>query len=223
MGLPVRIDGRPEQTRLGTSIFYLSSAFILVWLLAIDALLRGVGLPNDHRPVPLRLALIALAFVPLAVVSYVARRPTIARRLGWIKTLPAKASVDLEGLRLTLDGVEIPRIRWDDVASLEQAGPGWRLVGTDGSGLAMVPASLMWPRPSWTDAPSFAELVVALRPDRFAMRGDRFEPGMTEFSLRREGDIVGRPGRGTQTWVLGAGIVLFIVAFALLIAITGSG
>ena len=218
MGLPVRIDGRPEYTRLGTSIGYLSYAFILVWLLAIDALLRGVGLPNDHRPVGLRIALIALGFVPLTVVNYVARRPTIARRLGWIKMLPAKALVDLEGLRLTLDGVEMPRIRWDDVASLEQAGPGWRLVGIDGSGLAMVPASLMWPRPSWTDAPSFAELVVELRPDRFAMRGDRFERGMTEFSLRQPNDLVGRPPHGVQKRVLAVGIVLAVVAFVLLIA-----
>jgi hypothetical protein len=220
MGLPVRIDGRPENTRVGTSIGYLSYAFILVWLLAIDAILRGVGLPNDHRPVALRIALIALGFVPLTVVTYVARRPTIARRLGWIKTLPAKASIDLEGLRLTLDGIEMPRLRWDDVASLEQAGRDWRLVGLDGSGLATVPASLMWPRPSWTDAPSFAELVVELRPDRYALRGERYEPGLTEFSIRQPDDLVGRPRHGVKKRVLSLGIVLAIVAFVLLIATT---
>jgi hypothetical protein len=220
VGLPIRIEGPPEYTRLGTSIGYLSYAFILVWLLAIDAVLRAAGLPNDHRPFALRLALIVLAFVPFAIVIYVVRRPNIARRLGWIKALPAKAVFDPEGVRLTLDGMEMPPIRWEDVAALEPAGRDWRLVGVDGAELARVPASLMWPPASWTDAPSFAELVVQLRPDRFAMRGERFEAGMTEFSLRRPGDIVGRPRRGTQKRVLALGIVLAVVAFILLIATT---
>jgi hypothetical protein len=223
MGLPIRIEGPPEYTRLGTSVGYLSYAFILVWLLAMDAVLGTAGLPNDHRPFALRLALIALAFVPFAIVIYVVRRPTVARRLGWIKALPAKAVFDPEGVRMTLDGMDMPRIRWEDVASLERAGRDWRFVGVDGAEVAIVPATLMWPLTSWTDAPSFAELVVQLRPDRFAMRGDRFEPGMTEFSRRRPDDIVGRPRRGMQTRVLGAGILLFIVAFVLLIAITRSG
>ena len=220
MGLPVRIEGPPEQTRLGTSIVYLSFAFILVWQLAIDAALRGIGIPNDHRPLALRLALIALAFVPLGVVSYVAQRPTLGRRLGWIKSLPSTAWIDPDGLRLSLDGVELPRIRWDDVASLAQAGRDGRLVGIDGVLLATIPASLMWLPSSRTDAPSFAELVVQLRPDRFALRGERFEAGMTEFSLRRPEDIVGRPRRGMQKRVLAVGIVLAVVAFVLLIATT---
>lgn len=220
MGPPIRIDGRPEDTRLGITVGYLSYAFVPVWLVGTDTVVRRLGLPNDHRPLALWLAMIALAFVPIAVVSYIARRPTIGRRLGWIQSLPAKALMDLDGLRLTLDGIETPRIRWDHVASLEQAGPGWQLVGIDGSGLATIPPALMWPRPSWTDAPSFAELVVQLRPDRFAMRGERFEAGMTEFSLRRPEDIVGRPRRATQKRVLALGIVLAVVAFVLLIATT---
>lgn len=224
MSLRIVVKARyAPQSKRGCLLGILTIVFLFSWLLGVDALLHNMGQPNSDRPAAVRISLFVTALTPFVLWYAALLRPTVARRLGLIEALPAWAVMDLTGLTLSFDGVVSPPIPWDAIASLERSGRNWRLVGTDGSELATIPEVLMYPRPSWSDAPTFAELVVHSRPDRFALRGARYEPGLTEFAIRQPNDLVGRPRQVLQKRVLALGIALAVVAFALLIANTPTG
>jgi hypothetical protein len=215
--------GYPTKTLRGNLLGWLAFAFVFLWVFGIDAILRAIGLPNSERPFIVRVLLLGVAFVPFALWYLVLSRPALARQLGVIEALPIRALLAPASLVLVVGGERRPAIAWDAIAALERSDDTWRLVAIDGSTLATIPVWLMYPPPSWTDAPTFAELIVQMRPDRFALRGERFEPGMTEFALRRPDDVVGRPRRTIHRRVLTLGIALAIVAFVLLIATTPTG
>lgn len=160
-----------------------------------------------HPPVVLRAQRRRLT---LGYVSML--RPKLGRSLGLIKADLSRAVIDQSGVELSDEGSAPQRHRWDDVAALEQAGKDWRFVGSEGSVLATIPSELALPRPSWSDAPTLAEAIVEMRPDRYALRGGRFEPGLTEFALRGPDDPVGRVRNVTRWRILVLGIVLFILA-----------
>jgi hypothetical protein len=204
-----------RKTPRGRWLLRGTAAFFLVWMLAANEALRDT--PIAARPPGLLIVAIAVAPVVLVFVGLL--RDDVARRFGLIEALRAKATMDTAGLTLTFDGTTLPKIPWNSIAALEPSRRDWRLIDEDGAELATIPEELMVPRQSWTDSPTFAELVVQLRPDRYALRGKGFEPGMTEFSIRQPDDVVGRPRSGLQKRVLAFGIVLAIIAFALLISI----
>ena len=177
----------------------------------------GVVPPGQRLPGWLGVTLIVIAVIPM-VVAYVAFvRFRLGRALGLIKSVPTQAVLDPAGIELSLDGSAPKVYRWDDIVALEKLGNDWRLVGPDGSTVAAIPAGLAFPRPTWSDAPSLAEAVVDMRPDRFALRGGRFDPGVTEFTLREPNDPAGRPRVVMHYGLLTTGIVLFILAFVLLV------
>lgn len=190
-------------------------AFFFLWLLGADAVLRAAGLPSPQRPGWLRGLLAAVALAPIAVGYVSLVRPGIGAALGLIDP-KARAIIDASGIDVSFEGAAPEVHRWDDIAALERDGPDWRLIGTDGSTVAAVARELAHPRPSWFDAPTLAEAIVEMRPDRFSLRGGQYEPGLSEFALREPGDPVGRPRRLVRWWALGLGIVLFVTANILL-------
>ena len=208
-----------RKTARGRWLLRGTAAFILLWVIVANEVLQGVPIEGQ----PSRWVVFGVGFAPFVLVYAALLRDNVARRLGLIEALPARAAIDGAGVTLTIDGKTLPVIPWTSVAALQPSGREWQLVASDGSKLATIPAELMYPRPSWTDAPSFAEVVVQMRPDRYALRGKRFEAGLTEFSIRRPEDVVGRPSHGVQKRVLAVGIVLAVVAFVLLIATTPTG
>ena len=201
---------RARPTRRGRWFGIAAGAFFFVWLIGADALLSAAGLPGSLRPGWLRGIVIAVALAPV-VVSYVALiRPRIGHALGLTQALPSRAVLDSPGIQLSVDGRAPEVHRWHDIAALERDDRDWRLTGPDGSTPAAVPLELARPRPSWFDAHTLAEAIVEKRPDRYALRGGRFEPGLTEFALRAAGDPVGRPRRLIRLRALG--VVLFMAA-----------
>jgi len=150
-------------------------------------------------------------------LAYVAfNRPRIGHALGLTQPVLTRASLDPSGIELSLDGSESEVHRWDEIIAMERAGKAWRLVGPDGSTVVTIPAGLALPRPSWSDGRTLAEAIVEMRPDRYALRGGRFEPGLDEFALRRPGDPVGRVRVVMHRRVLGLGVILFMLAIGLL-------
>lgn len=207
---------RRGLTRRGRWFWLLAVSFFFAWLLGTDVLLRAAGLLNLQRPGWLRGLLIVVALTPL-VIGYVSLlRPKLSRALGLTHASLSRAVIDQSGIELSDEGQGPLRHPWDDIVALEQAGKDWRLLGADGSVLASIPSQLALPRPSWSDAPTLAEAIVAMRPDRYALRGGRFEPGLTEFALRSPGDPIGRVRNVIHRRVVGLGVVLFILANILL-------
>jgi hypothetical protein len=206
----LRAQRRP-LTRRGRWFWILVVAFFFAWLFGTDALLRAAGLPGRF-PVGMRWLLVVVALTPFAIGYLSLLRPRLGLALGLIKTSLSRAVLDYSGIELSDEGLAPQRHRWDDISALEPAGKYWRLMGSDGSVLATIPSELVLPRPSWSDNPTLAEAVVQVRPDRYALRGGRLEPGLTEFALRVPEDSVGRVRFVTHKRVLGLGIVLFILA-----------
>ena len=175
--------------------------------------------PGQRLPGWLGGTVIIIAVIPM-VVAYVAFvRFRLGRALGLIQSTPTQAALDQSGIELSLEGSRPESHRWDDIVAMEKFGKDWRLVGPDGSTVVAIPAGLAYPRPSWSDAPSLAEAVVDMRPDRYALRGGKFEPGVTEFRLRELSDPIGRPRVVMHYDLLAVGVIMFILAFFLLVVI----
>lgn len=136
--------------------------------------------------------------------------------MGLTRAGPTRATLDSTGIELSVDGAVPELHEWNEISAMERAGKDWQLVGPDASVVAMIPYRLAHPRPSWSDAPTLAEAIVEMRPDRYALRGGSWEPGLTEFGIREPGDPVGRLRRTDRPKLLRLGIVLAVVAFVLL-------
>jgi hypothetical protein len=187
----------------------LAIAFMFIWLIGLNEV--HLALP---RPLPRGLATlaIAIAFGP-SLVWYVSRIwPRLGYALGMTQTILSRAALDPTGIELSGEGSAAQRHRWDDIAALERADRNWRLIGPDGATVADIPHELALPRSSWSDAPTLAEAIVEMRPDRFALRGGVWRPGMTEMALREAADPVGRPKVAMRLDMVLAGVLLLIGA-----------
>ncbi len=193
-------------------------AFFFVWMLGLNELLFGLELP---RPLPRWLAaiLLAIAVVPFGVhfASIVSRR--IGNALGMTEVTLSRAALDYSGIELSGGRSAAQRHRWDDIAALERADRDWRLVGPDGATVADIPHELALPKPSWFDAPTLAEAIVEMRPDRFALRGGTWRPGLTEMALRGTADPVGRPRVVPHLDIVLAGVLLVVGAMLVLFVV----
>jgi hypothetical protein len=205
------------KTRRGRWFLIFAGAFFFVWLFGMNEVLLSLEPPGQRSPGWLRAILIFIAVIPIAIAYVAFTRFRLGRTLGLIQPIPSRAVLDPAGIELSLDGSAPEVHRWDDIVAMEKAGKDWRLVGPDGSTVAAIPRGLVYPRPSWSDAPSLAEAVVDMRPDRFALRGGRFEPGLTELALREPNDPFGRPRLVMHYDLLVIGVVFFILAFFLLV------
>lgn len=184
----------------------------------MNAVLLSVTPPGHRLPGWLGGILILIAVIPLLTAYIAFVRYRVGRAMGLIKSIPTRAVLDPSGIELSLDGSAAEVHRWEDIVTMEKAGKDWRLVGSDGSTVVAIPAGLALPRPSWSDAPTLAEAIVEMRPDRFALRlGGTFEVGLTEFDLRESGDPVGRPRVAMNYSLVAGGAVLFVIAFFLLV------
>jgi hypothetical protein len=199
-----------RQNRRGRWLGIFAGAFFFVWLFGAYAFLDASTPPGQRLPGWPAILLIGL--IPGAVWYVALVRPNVGRALGLTQAVYSQAVVDAAAIELSVAGLEPARYRWDDIAALERAGKDWRFVGPDGSTVTIVPLELALPKSSWFDAPTLAEAIVERRPDRYALRGGRFEAGLTEFALRAPGDPVGRVRTVMDRRVLGLGIVLFILA-----------
>jgi hypothetical protein len=214
---PVVLRARGARpTRRGLCFGILAVGFFFAWLLGTDALLRAAGLPGPQRPGWLRGLMIVVALTPIAIGYVSLVRARVGRALGLTQGIVSRAVIDPSGIELSVDGSESEHHRWDDIVALERDGRDWRLVGPGDSTVTTIPHELARPRPSWSDAPTLAETIVEIRPDRYALRGGRFEPGLTEFAVRASGDPAGRPRSATRWRMLAAGIALFVVATIML-------
>ena len=201
-----------RQNRRGRLLGIFAVLFFFAWLFGGYTLLDATTPPDERLPGGLTALLIAIGLIPGAI-WYVARvRPRVGRALGLIQATFSQAVVDAAAIELSIEGLEPERYRWEDITALERAGKDWRFVGPDGATVTTVPYELAVPKSSLFDAPTLAEAIVERRPDRYALRGGRFESGLTEFSLREQGDPVGRVRTVVDRRVLGLGIVLFILA-----------
>lgn len=193
-------------------------AFFFGWMFGMNAVLLSLEL---RLPSWLSVPLIFIGVIPIVIVYVALIRFRLGHALGLIQSIPTQAVLDAAGIELSRDGSAPELYRWDDIVAMERLGKDWRLVGLDESTVAAIPAGLARPRPSWSDAPTLAEAVVDMRPDRFALRGGTFEPGMTEFALRQPNDPVDRPMLVMRYDLLVIGIVLFLLAFCLLVIMLG--
>lgn len=212
--LVLRVESaRPNRRARWLGIF--AVAFLFVWLFGLNEVLLASDLWG-RLPGWLAGFLIVVAVIPGAVWYVSLVRPRIGHALGLTQAIPSRATLDSSGIELFVEGSVPQRHRWDDINALARADWDWRLVGPDGATVAEIPRELAHPRASWFDAPTLAEAIVHMRPDRYALRGGSFEPGLTEFSLREPGDPVGQV-RNVMRWkTLGFGIMLFILAIILL-------
>jgi hypothetical protein len=216
MRLVLKAQGA-RQNRKGRWLGIFAVVFFFVWLFGAYAFLDASTPPDRRLPELPTALLIAIGLIPGATWYVALIRPKIGRALGLIQATFSQAVVDAAAIELSIEGREPVRYRWDDITALERAGKDWRFVGPDGSTVTTVPYELAIPKSSWFDAPTLAEAIVERRPDRYALRGGRFESGLTEFALREQGDPVGRVRAEMDPRVLGLGIVLFIIAFILLV------
>ena len=183
----------------------------------MNAVVLSLVPPGQRLPGWLSGPLFLVGVIPIVIAYIASVRFRLGHALGLIQSIPTRAVLDPAGIELSLDGSAPEVYPWDEIVALEKLGKEWRLVGPDGSTVAAIPAGLAFPRPSWSDAPSLAEAVVDTRPDRFALRGGTFDPGVTEFALREPDDPAGRPRVVMRYDLLVAGVVLFILAFFLLV------
>ena len=214
--VPLRAAGA-KQTRRNLWYRVVATAFMFAWLFGIDALLREAGWPGSQRPLWMRLALVSIAVLPIAVYLLASIQPRLGRALGLIAELPARAILDPSGLTLWIDDRPPIRHQWPEIESLEPDGRDWRLTGSGDETIARIPRELVRPRATWLSAPTLAEAIVAIRPDRYALRGRTSDAGMTEFGLRQVGDPYGVATRRGRPGILAAGTVLFAVAFVALV------
>ena len=207
-------SARPNRRGRWLGIF--AVPFFFLWLFGLTQGLRAID-PDGRLPGWQTSLLIAVAVVPIAVWYVSLVRPRVGHALGLTQALMSQATLYPSGIELSIDGSVPERHGWDDVSGLERTDRDWRLVGPGGATVAEIPRELALPRASWFDAPTLAEAIVEIRPDRYALRGGSWEPGLTEFALREAGDAIGRPREVMHSTALAVGVVLLLVAFLLLV------
>jgi hypothetical protein len=182
MSLPmIVVANSAKKTSRGRWLLAGTGAFLVLSLVVANEVLRGA--PIGARP-PGWL-IFGIAFGPFVLVYLTFLRSDIAHRFGLIEAKPAQAAMDTVGVTLTIDGFTLPRIPWNSLAVLERSGRDWRLIAEDGAQLAEIPKELMHPSPTWMDAPTFAELVVQMRPDRYALAATDSSPGLQSSRSER--------------------------------------
>ena len=174
-------DVRPAGSTLshaGRSVAILAVPWAIGFLLVADAVLSSLGSPGPERPIVVRFAIVAIAAGPLvawwtAAGGWLGRVPGFRRLLAWPQPL---ARLSPDAIELTLPGEGTRRFDWEGVAALVPDHR-WRDLGSaelhspDGALLAVIPAGLAFPKAGWRSAPTLADLVVATRPDRYAITG----------------------------------------------------
>jgi hypothetical protein len=213
--LVLRAEGA-RQNRRGRWLGIFAIAFFFVWLFGLNEVLLASDV-RERLPGWLPGLLISVALIPGAVWYVSLVRPTLGRALGLTQEIFSQATLDPSGVELSVHGSVPERHTWDEISALERADRDWRLVGPGGATVAKIPRELALPRASMWDAPTLAEAIVEMRPDRYALRAGPWEPGLTEFALREAGDPIGRPRGGMHSTMLAVGVVLFLVAFLLLV------
>ncbi len=206
-------SARPNRRGRWFGVF--AVAFFFVWLFALNEVLLASDL-RDGLPGWLPGILIAVAAIPGAVWYVSLVRPRVGHALGLTQAVLSQATLDPSGIELSVHGLVPERHGWGEITGLERTDRDWRLVGQGGATVAEIPRELALPRASWTDAPTLAEAIVDMRPDRYALRGGPFEQGLTEFSLREPGDPVGRVRNVMHRKTLALGVMLFVLAIIFL-------
>lgn len=150
----------PAYTKARKWLGYLCMPFLLAIVIGADTVLTKNGWPPADRPEVLRLAIVAIAIVPVAVViaSPALRR---VRGFGWMFLSPQPlAIVRPEGMELRLPESGIRTYGWDEIGSLNVVVEGWRFWGElrapDGTLIERIPDTL-------------AESIVQARADRYAL------------------------------------------------------
>jgi hypothetical protein len=216
--LVLRAQGT-RPTRRSRWFQILAIAFMFIWLIGLNEV--HLALP---RPLSRWLATpaFAVAFVPFAVWYMSRIWPRLGHALGMTQDILSRATLDPTGIELSGEGLAPQRHRWDDIAALERADRDWRLVGLDGATVADVPHELALPQSSWSDAPTLAEAIVEMRPDRFALRGGLWRPGLTEMALRETADPVGRPKVAMRLDMVLTGVLLLVGAMVVVFVLPES-
>lgn len=229
---PVEVIVQPSRPALATAgrwLGYLAWPWALGFLVAGNELLRAVGYPAEQPPLVLRLAVIAIAAAPGAVWFVTQTRLGQVRGLRRLRAQPQPlARVDRHGIELSLPGHGVRRFDWEAVSRLDVINS-WlhqdgRLIGTNGSTLAGIPESLVYPRsPTWRAlwTRTLAQVVVEVRPDRYALSGANWAGLLDAFALHemvRDYDALAADRRRTQivaafAAVLTAGAVVGGVAW----------
>lgn len=210
---------RPTLTRSGRLLGLLALPWALGFLLAAGPLLATLGYSlGPQSPILLRVMVLAIGLTPAVIWM---GHPWLGRAPGfrWLLESPQPfASLDSQGIALTLPGDGTRRVEWEHVASLVPRRP-WRerarLVGVDGSTLVVIPDSLIHPKTAQGSSRTLAQLIVDVRPDRFALSDADWTGRPDAFSLR---DAVGhfdvRLAVRRRTAV-SAGLVLVLIGVTL--------
>ena len=154
----------------------------------MDAALKAIGWLN--QPWGFRFATLLIAGAPFlvwATSGWLGRRRGFRWLLAWPQPL---ATLSTDGMELALPSMGVRRFDWDEVASLvpnrdwRRYEPPAELRGPDGSLLARIPQSLLYPKTGWRKALTLAEWVVKARPDRYVISGDNGWGRGDAFDLR---------------------------------------
>lgn len=212
---------RPTLTRSGRLLGLLALPWALGFLLAAGPLLAVLGISlGPQSPLLLRVIVLAVGLIP-AVIWMGHRWLGRAPGFRWLLESPQPfASLDSQGIALTLPGDGTRRLEWDQIAALvprrwrERA----RLVGVEGSTLAVIPDGLVHPQTGQGSGRTLAQLIVDERPDRFALSHADWAGRPDAFSTR---DAVGhfdvRLAARRRTAVL-AGFAVVLIGATLIAA-----
>lgn len=202
-------------TPFGRWLVRLSIPWLLIFALAMDAVLTWIGIPGGERPIAGRIALVAIAVAPVALYIF---SPMLVRLPGfdWLFLRPQPvAVVDGSGLDLRLPRLGPQRFEWDRIGSLKFKSSwngGSELRSPEGDLLATLPDELVHPKMHWTTGYTLAESVVQARPDRYALATDRASLGRpASFDLR---DRVS-PSIDLAAWKRGRNAMLTVILVGL--------
>jgi len=129
MPMTIVRPSRPALSRARKWLGYLCIPFCIAFLVAADSLLTANGMPPGERPGVVRVAMIAIALTPVAVVVATPALIRI-RGFGWMFLSPQPLAIVLpEGIELHLPVIGGHTYDWDKVASLNVVVEGWRYWG----------------------------------------------------------------------------------------------
>jgi hypothetical protein len=224
----VVLPRHPAHSTIGTWFVRLSLPWLLGSLLLIDGVLAWAGLPSGERPLTTRIGIVAIAVAPVVIVLARSHLVGLAA-FQWLFRQPQPlAVVRPDGLDLRTLDLGSRSLAWDEIGSLRVVGSwdgGAELRSPSGDLIATVPDVLVHPRVNWRTAHTFAETVIRMRPDRYALAPERASLGRpASFDLQ---EVVGSgidPGawqrRRSRATLVVAAILLLLGAVPLVLLVT---